>query len=209
MLFRSFGANSGQSFANPNNPLGGNGQPPMSSPNIANNGWTPPDQMPPNNSSSIAQTAAVNNPNMPESTRRLLEQMEDARLKAVSERQIRDNAERQRQELLKRQLRDEELGRANGLPPSIPPRVVQSLAEVDARANITNPIYSQPGPANRWNGAPNSALPNSGAPIVTGPPTNASGPNSMRSQVSPDGQRLPDGTTGPSANRFQIGRAHV
>ncbi|TXT17849.1 MAG: hypothetical protein FD138_4521, partial [Planctomycetota bacterium] len=97
----AFGTNPGQSFANPNHPMGGNGQPPLSSPN---------------NSSVIAQTAAVNDPNVPLATRRFLEEMESVRLKAISDRQIRDNAERQRQEMVKRQLRDEELGRANGLP---------------------------------------------------------------------------------------------
>lgn len=190
----AFGMNAGQSFANPNHSAGAFGQPPLTSPNIANNGWTPPGQSLPDNSSPIAQTSGVNDPNMPESTRRLLEQMESARLKAISDREIRDNAERQRQEMAKRQLRDEELRRANGLPPNTPPRVVQSLGEADGRPNITNPIYSQPSYASRWNGAPNSALPNSSTPIELGPAPSANGPHSMRRQTPLDG------TTGLSAN---------
>jgi tetratricopeptide (TPR) repeat protein len=174
-------------------------QSPMSSPN---NGWTPPDQMPPNNSSAIAQAGGVHDPNMPESTRRILEQMASIRQKAESERQIRDNAERQRQEMLKRQLRDEELARASGLPPNVPPRVVQSLGEADGRPNITNPIYSQPSPANRWNGAPGSAPPSSNAPIEIGPMPNAYGPNQTPWQATPDNQRPPNGTARPPANSF-------
>lgn len=168
-------ASAGQVFGNPmGQSFNGTGQAQMSLPNSANNGWTPPDLTTPNTSSQIAQTAGVNDPNMPEATRRLKEQMESARLKAISDRQSRDNAERQRQEMLKRQLRDEELG----------------------RANIVNPVYSQPNGSNRWNGAPNSTAQNSGAPIVIGPPPSAANvPNATQQwQATPDGQSPLNGT---------------
>lgn len=172
--------NNGQAFGNPmGNVPGGFNQSQQPPPNIAS-GWTPPVQTMtmPNNSASIAQTAAVIDPNLPEETRRIREQMEIVRLKAVSERQARDNAERQRQEMLKRQLRDEELG----------------------RASIVNPVYSQPSGANRWNGAPTSAAPNPNAPIVIGPPPNVSVPNSTPWQATPDGQRPVNGAFGQSPN---------
>ena len=168
-----------------------NGQPQMPPPNSAGNGWTPPDLTPPSNSSPsntspIAQTSAAIDPNIPEPTRRLMEEMESLRLKAVSERQTRDNAARQRQEMLKRQLREEEI----------------------SRASIVNPVYSQPSGANRWNGAPNSTAPNPNAPIVIGPPPNPNVPNSTQWQATPDGPSLPNsaermnspnGAMGPAA----------
>ncbi len=170
--------NGGQAFGYPQgNAPGGITQPQVPS-NIASSGWTPPDQTLPNNSSPITQTGAINDPNVPEATRRLREQMENIRLKAIADRQSRDNLERQRQEMLKRQLRDEELG----------------------RANIVNPVYSPPNGANRWNGAPTSASPNPNAPIVIGPPPNANVPNPAQWQAMPDGQRPSTGEFEPMPN---------
>lgn len=165
----------GQGYGTPtgNNIPNGVPSPAMPPPNLANSGWAPPDQAPPNNSGPVSQAAAINNPNVPEATRRILEQMESISQKTASERQARDNAERQRQEMLKRQLRNEELG----------------------RANVVNPVYSQPNGANRWNGAPTSAPPNSNAPIVIGPPPNSGVPNQALWQATPDGQRPAYGTT--------------
>ncbi len=188
----------------PNNPAyPANGGQPLANPNIANNIWVPPDPTLPNNSQAIAQTSAVTDPNAPESTRRIIEQAEALRLKAISDRQIRDNANRQHQEMLKQQLRNEELGRLNALPTNLPPRNAQSLGDVDRRANIINPIYSQPNAANRWNGAPNSVPPGSNPPLVIGsPPSNANVPNPMPWQTTPDDQRPPNGMTPPPINGY-------
>ena len=171
-------ANGGQPFGNPPGNLpSGVGPTPMPTSNGTPNGWSPPDLTPPNNPSSIAQTAAINDPNVPEPTRRLREEMENVRLKAVSERQSRDNAVRQRAEMLKRQLRDEEL----------------------SRANIVNPVYSQPTSANRGNGLSNSTASNPGGPIVIGPPPNSNVPNSGQWQSPPDAQSPPNSVAGQSA----------
>lgn len=181
-------ANGGQVIGNPmGQSANGIGQPQAPLPNSANNGWTPPDLTMPNNSSPIAQTSGVNDPNLPEATRRLKDQMENARLKAISDRQSRDNAERQRQEMLKRQLREEELG----------------------RATIVNPVYSQPNGVNRSNGASNATAPNSGAPIVIGPPSsNAIVPNAAQQwQATPDGQSPPNGTERPYSPNTAMGPA--
>lgn len=145
---------------------------------IPNGGWAPPSQATPSGSEGISHAAAIMDPNLPEETRRIREQMESIRLKAVSERQMRDNAERHRQEMLKRQLRDEELG----------------------RANIVNPVYTQPTGANRWNGSPGSGPSNPNAPIVIGPPPNANVPNSAPWQATPDGQRPTNGAFGQFPN---------
>lgn len=175
----AFAATGGQAFGNPaGNAPGGFHQPQLPPSNLANSGWTPPDPAPPNTSAPIAQTAAVNDPNVPEATRRIKEQMEAMRLKAVSDRQRIDNAERQRQEMLKQQLRNEELG----------------------RANIVNPVYSQPSGANRWNGTSASASPNHNAPIVVGPPPNANVLNQAPWQAMPDGQRPSYGESRPTPN---------
>lgn len=181
-------ANGGQALGNPlgHAPSGIN-QSQTLSPNAASGGWTAPDLAQSNHSSPIAQTAAVNDPNLPEATRRLKEQMEGVRLKAISERQSRDNAERQRQEMLKRQLRDEELG----------------------RANIVNPVYSQPTAANRWNGAPTSAPPNPNAPIVVGPPANANVPHSGSWPAIPDGHRPGNEAPGSMPNGFSNAMPNV
>lgn len=170
--------NNGQAFGNPMGNAVGGYQPQLPPTNLAHSGRTSSDATPPNNSAPIAQTAAVIDPSLPEETRRIREQMEIARLKAVSERQARDNAERQRQEMLKQQLRNEELG----------------------RASIVNPVYSQPTGANRWNGAPTSAAPQSNAPIVIGPPPSANVPNAAPWQATPDGQRPANGALGHLPN---------
>lgn len=174
-------ANSGQAVGNPMGQApAGLGQSQMPLPNNPSNGWTPPDLTTPNTSAPIAQTSGIHDPNVPEATRRLKEQMENARLKAISDRQNRDNVERQRQEMLKRQLREEELG----------------------RANIVNPVYSQPTGANRWNGTPSGTAPNTGAPIVVGP-SPSSPPNvpngNPQWQATPDGQNAPNGNDRLSA----------
>lgn len=170
----AYAANGGQAFGNSaGNAPGGFHQPQMPPSNFANSGWTPPDPTPPNTSAPIAQTADVSDPNVPEATRRIKEQME-----AISDRQRTDNAERQRQEILKRQLRDEELG----------------------RANIVNPTYSQPSGANHWDGTPTSTPPNPNAPIVVGSPPNANVPNQAPWQALPDGQRPVYGETSPTPN---------
>ena len=170
----AFAANGGQASGYPmGNAPGGFHQPQLPPPNLANSGWTPPDLTPPNNSAPIAQTSAVSDPNVPEATRRIKEQMDAIRLKAISDRQRSNNVERQRLEMLKQQLRNEELG----------------------RANIVNPVYSQPTGANRWNGTLTSAPPNLNAPIVTGPPPNANVPNQAPWQATPDGQRPAYGAT--------------
>ena len=188
----------------PINPVyGANGGQPLVNPNIANNNWAPPDPTLPNNSQAIAQTSAVTDPNAPDSTRRVIEQAEALRLKAISDRQIRDNANRQHQEMLKQQLRNEELGRLNSLPPNFPPRNAQLPGDVDSRANIINPIYSQPSAANRSNGAPNSVPPGSNPPLVIGPPpSNANLPNPMPWQATPENQRLPNGMTVPPTSGY-------
>ena len=196
------GANGGQPFANSNNFAGATGQPPMSSQNFAGNSSTPPDQPLSNNAPPIAQTSGVIDPNLPESTRRFMEQMQSAGLKSVSDRQARDNAERQRQEMLKRQLRDDEIGRAGGLPSNLPPRGAQAFGNTDNRANIINPVYSQPNSAGRSIGAPHSMPPSSNAPLIIGPPPNANVPNSMPWQAMPDSTRVPNGTTPPTANGY-------
>ncbi len=175
----AFAATSEQALGNPaGNAPGGFGQPQLPPPNLANSSWTPPEQMSPNTSAPIAQTAAASDPNVPEATRQINEQMDAIRLQAVSDRQRTDNAERQRQEMLKRQLRNEELG----------------------RANIVNPVYSQPSGANRWNGTPTSGPPNPNSPIVVGPLPNANVPNQAPWQAMPDGQRPTYGAFGQLPN---------
>ncbi len=175
----AFEVQGSQAGVNPmGNALGGFNPPPLSAPNLGKNGWTAPDLTPPNNSSSIAQVGVASDPNLSESTRRIREQMEILRLKAITDRQNKDNSERQRQEILKRQLRDEELG----------------------RSNIVNPVYSQPNGANRWNGAPTSAPPNPNAPLIIGPSPSANVPNQAPWQAMPDGQRPADGAFGQMPN---------
>lgn len=175
----AFEAQGAQAGGNPmGNAPGGFIPPQLPPPNLGKDGWTAPDLTPPSNSSSIAQLGAVSDPNLPEATRHIKEQMEIIRLKAITDRQNKDNSERQRQEMLKRQLRDEELG----------------------RANIVNPVYSQSNGANRWNGAPNSAPPNPNAPLIVGPPPNTSVPNSAQWQAMPDGQRTATGESGQLSN---------
>lgn len=176
----------GQALANSvaaGNAAAGTSQAPFNQPQLppttaTNGGWTPPDQGVPSRSTSVSQTAAIMDPSLPEETRRIREQMESIRLKAVSERQMRDNAERQRQEMLKRQLRDEELG----------------------RANIVNPVYTQQARSNFESGSNAATLRDPNAPIVIGPPPSANVPNTPPWQATPDGQRPPSGTLGAFPN---------
>lgn len=92
------------------------------------------------------QSLAVNDPNISEPARQLKEAMERKRLAAISERQARDESERQRQASLLRQFRDEEMGRSN---------------------NVTQAGGPQPGGLNRGSQIPNN-VPN--GPIMIGPP---------------------------------------
>ncbi len=133
-------------------------------PNNVNGAWPQPNSTIPNNVPPFAQAGAnpsspaIADPNLPEATRNLMEQMERERRKAVAERQARDFADRQRREIAARQLRDEEFGRPNAANPNLPP----------------------PTDPNRWNlppyGMPNAAL-NPNAPIVVGPPPLTPNPN--------------------------------
>ena len=175
--------NNGQPLGNTAiNGLAGSQPLPMQPPNNPNSGWVPPDLTPPNNSQSIAQMGAVIDPSLPEATRRLKEQMEINRQKAIADRQIRDNFERQRQEQLKRQLREDEFG----------------------QGRVVNPGYAPPNFASAWNGPPASAPGNSNAPIVIGPPPNPAVPDPSRWQPQLDGQRLPTGEAGTAGNgQFQ------
>ena len=98
-----------------------------------------------------SQSATINDPNISEPARQLKEAMERKRQQAVTERQARDESERQRQALLMRQLREEELG----------------------RSNVTQAGGPQSGGSNRGTQIPNN-VPN--GPIVIGP--SATNPNS-------------------------------
>lgn len=174
--------NGGQSLGNeftgtPTGPSLPNGYPSSSyPPNNANGAWPQSHSTIPNNMPPIAQnlsSPAINDPNLPEATRNLMEQLERERRKAVAERQARDFAERQRREIAARQLRDEEFGRPNAVNPNLPQR--------------TNP--------SRWDlppgGAP-SAPPNS---IVIGPPPSNpnANPNNTAGWVNP-----PNGSSPPN-----------
>jgi tetratricopeptide (TPR) repeat protein len=133
-------------------------------PNSSNGVWTQPNSTIPNNVPPVTQAGAnplatlLADPNLPETTRNLLLQMEREGRKAAAERHARDNAERQRQELAARRLRSEEFGRPNGM----------------------NPNAQQPGDPNGWNlsagGTPNST-PNSSGPLVVGPAASNPNPN--------------------------------
>lgn len=146
--------------------------------NYASGGWSAQEPPPPNHSAPVTPAGAVDDPSMSETTRRLKEQMEQARIKAVSERQMRDNAERQRQEMVKRQLREEELG----------------------RSAIVNPLYSRSNNAGRANSLPNTAPRTSNEPIIIGsPPTNNVSPSNQW-QAMPNTQRFPNGASTPDGN---------
>lgn len=160
------------------NARGGFTPPPSSSPPLGKDGWAAPDLPPPNNSSSIAQIGAVSDPNQPESTRQIKEQMEILRMQTITDRQSKDNAERQRQEIAKRQLRNEE----------------------PDRANIANPAYSQSNATNRRNGAPTSAPADPNAPLILGPPPSANLSSQTPWQSMPDGRRPANGTIGQLPN---------
>lgn len=162
-----------------------NGYPPNSyPPNNANGVWTPPNSTIPNNVPAIAQAGgnlsspAIADPNLPETTRNLLEQMERERRRAVAERQARDIAERQRREIAARQLRDEEFGRPNGVNPNLP----------------------LPNDPNRWNqppaGMPNAAL-NPNAPIVVGPQPLTPNPHLNANPNNPAGWTPPPNGSSP------------
>ena len=162
-----------------------NDYPPSSyPPNNANGIWPQPNSTIPNNMSSIAPPGAnrssplIADPNLPETTRNLLERMEQERRKAVAERQARDYAERQRREIAARQLRDEEFGRPNGMNPNLP----------------------SPADPNRWNqppaGMPNAAL-NPNAPIVVGPQPLTHNPHLNANPNNPAGWTTPPNGSSP------------
>lgn len=91
-----------------------------------------------------SQSVAINDPNLSEPARQLKEAMERKRIEAVTERQQRDEADRQRQASLLRQMREEELG----------------------KASVTQAGASQPNGLNRGSQIPNN-VPN--GPIMIGP----------------------------------------
>ncbi len=171
----------GNEFAgSPAGPGVPNGYPP----NNANRAWPQGNGTIPNNMPPIAQAEAnlspplSADPNLPETTRNLLEQLEREGRKAAAERQARDLADRQRREIAARQLRDEALGRPNGMNPNVPP----------------------PADPNHWNqppaGMPNAAV-NPNAPIVVGPPPLNPNPNLNANPNNPAGWTPPPNGSSP------------
>jgi Tfp pilus assembly protein PilF len=159
-------SNGGQGFGNefagsPTGPSSPNGY----LPNNSMGDRPQPNSAVPNNAPLLAQGGSnslsplINDPNLPEANRNMLEQAERAGRKALADRQAHDFSERQRREFAARQLRDEEFGRSNGMNPNSPP---------------------QPTDPNRMNlppyGTPNTAL-NPSAPIVVEPQPLSPNPN--------------------------------
>lgn len=179
------GGQNGEVASAPTGPNPPNGYPPNSyPPNNATGAWPPPNSMTPNNLAPVAQNGPnlssplLADPNLPGTTRNLLEQMEREKRKAVAERQARDFADRQRREIAARQLRDEEFGRPNAVNPNLP--------------RPTDPNRLNPPPYGLSNAASNPH-----GSIVVGPPPLNPNPNPNVNSNTPAGWAPPPSTASP------------